>query len=189
MNALSVNSQGVFLGNALLIKRSALQVDEKRLDTLLKVAYGKKIPLPASRYIKRAAELLAEVSDAELENGIVHETVIYDYNKIPAIIKLQIMLALSGLEKVTHTGRERLNKAAALLDKNTPSRRTRELLKALLKDDDDGDGEEGDEDSEDDEGSDNGTEGGDHDSDFDEKHPRWPAGSTDGTSDEFRAEG
>jgi len=150
---------------------------------LLHAAYGKRFPPHAEHYVKRAAELFSEVPDTELEYGIEHEVCIYDYDKVPALIKLQMMLALSGLNDLTEAGNERLNKAIVLLDKDKLSRRSRLFLKALMKNDDESDDE-----SDDEENDDSGDASNDDSySDFDSKHPRWPAGSPNSTGGEFRS--
>jgi hypothetical protein len=148
-------------------------MDGDRLCVLLFAAFGKRLPFRAVGYVLRAGELSSEVKGPDWYNRTPHRC-----NDVPVLAQAQMLLALSGVNNV-RINRGRLAKAAALLDRGVSPYA---LLKALVEEDTDEEEDDGGEDGGDDD------EGGDG-SDFDSRHPRWPAGSPDSTGGEFAPKG
>jgi len=180
------------LAGVLLAKRApggrlAIDGQEERLLVLLTVAQGKPVSPDVIRYIKRAGQLFAEVSDADLEYAdypLPRPQNTSSGNDFPAITKLTMMLALSGFT-CEGNPRAHLVKALDIMNKGmSPGA----LLKALTKDDSDDDDNSDDDGSDDDDDS-NDNSDDDSDFDFDAKHPRWPAGSPGGKGGEFAPKG
>ncbi len=183
---LYMEPSGLWLAGVMLAKRAgdgSLEIHERRISALLYAAYGKQPSPRAMQYIKRAGELMAEVKDSDWDNCTPHHS-----NAVPVLAKVHMLLALSGVNnvKVDHVC---LAKAAALLDRGVY---TRALRKLLAKDDSSDDSDEAD--HEDEEGEDafddsEGDDGSGNNSDFDAKHPRWPAGIPGGIGGEFAPKG
>jgi len=187
---LTSTPEGLALAGVLLAGRKSdgsLAINEDRISALIYAAYGGPLSPRALSYIKRAGEMMAEVKDSDWYNCTPHHG-----NNVPVLAKVNMRLALTGLNSVVNvrTSVQNLTKAIALLDGGTSLEALMKRLEKDFSDNSDGEDEEdGEDDSEGDEGddeADSDSNSSSDDSDFDSKHPRWPAGSPDSQGGEFR---
>jgi surface antigen len=194
MSHLLATPHGIMLAGVILAKRNAdgsfaVKGNEKSIHAQLQAAYGRAVHPQAMRYINRGCELLAKVSDKELEQAAYPfhpnpHAKTTSGNDFSDLTKGLMMFALTGLNDMENIaqGKARLLKIQASIHHDS-------LLKSyglptweqLTKDD--GDDEE--DDDEDDEGDDDGdsdssasTGGGNGHYNPDE--PRIPAGQPGG---------
>lgn len=153
---------------------------EDMLPILLYAAYGKAVTPQAMRHIKRGCELMKEVKDSDWDDHTPHST-----NDIPVLARVNMYFALAGLNPLNgfNVNVRKLVKAESLLVNAIP---VNDLIKILEKDSGDDSDDEEDDDESDDEDSGDSSDEDNSNEDFDEKHPRWPAGSPDSTGGEFR---
>lgn len=187
--------EGICLAGATIVTRHAdgmFKTSETSLQANLQAAYAKPVTSQALRYVMRGCELLANVSPAELQR-IAHPP----YPPITGqeysdLSKALMMFALSGLGNIDdlEAGKARLlklkqtelHKGDALSSSGfTPA--DIELINEMETNDAIGEILESGHSGTEAIGSMGGIGG---DADFEFQHPRWPAGSEDGTGGQFR---